>query len=140
MQPDSDGSMSLVSGLGRVRRFLCLGSLSTCYSVHDSLDLSVEKAECIRALIVYGRGEDVVSVVVAFNEEGRDARRDTSVLVLAMCARLGDDRTKQRAYDAFERVCRIPTHLFQFVELCENLNMTAGAGSGWGRAHRRAIR
>ena len=100
----------------------------------------MENADCVRGLIVYGRGEDVVSEVVSFNEEGHVARQDTSVLVLAMCARLGDDRTKRRAYDAFERVCRIPTHLFQFVELCENLNMTAGAGSGWGRAHRRAIR
>ena len=140
--PNSEGTcVNKPSGLHRLKRFLCLGSVNGPVCVHNyTQELGPQNVRFVNQLLANGHGEDVVAEVESFSKNGRVARQDTSVLVLAMCARLGDDRTKRRAYDAVERVCRTPTQLFQFVELCKNLNRTAGAGSGWGRAHRRAIR
>ena len=47
----------------------------------------------------------------------------------------GDVETKKSAYIALPKVCRIPTHLFSFIEYCESLSK----GTGWGRSHRRAV-
>eukprot|EP00128_Syssomonas_multiformis_P009867 Colp12_sorted_trinity150504_noHs@24244 len=58
------------------------------------------------------------------------------IFTLALCARLGDERTKKAAYEALNAVCRIPTSLFMFVGFCEAVS---DGGSGWGRAHRRAV-
>ena len=126
--------------MGLVVRFLCCGSENEAICVHGHThEFAVQNIECVNRLLVGGRGEEVVNKIASISREGRGARQDGLLLVLAMCARFGDDRTKRRAYDALNEVCRIPTNLFQFVELCKNLNMTAGAGSGWGRAHRRGI-
>ena len=58
------------------------------------------------------------------------------MFALAICARQEKDvKTKQAAYAVINDVCRIPTHLFMFMEYCEKLSQ----GTGWGRAHRRAI-
>lgn len=48
---------------------------------------------------------------------------------------IGNADTKKSAYKALTMVCRIPTHLFSFIEYCQALSI----GTGWGRAHRNAI-
>ena len=127
--------------IDRLRRFLCFGSeLGTYYTGNDDQGvdaLGLQNVESITRLIEAGRGEEIVNELVSFSLEGRAAKRDSLLFVLAMCARLGDEKTKQRAYEAVNQVCRIPTHLFYFIELCQNFS--TGSGSGWGRAHRRAI-
>ena len=69
-------------------------------------------------------------------EEGRAAKQNPIIFTLAMCARQDKDaEVKKAAYDSLVKVCRIPTHLFHFIDYSEKLSR----GSGWGRAHRRAI-
>jgi hypothetical protein len=46
---------------------------------------------------------------------------------LAICARSNDPKTKHAAYKILGSVCRIPTHLFEFVKFCEK----ESAGTGW---------
>ena len=50
------------------------------------------------------------------------------------------------AYAAVPSICRIPTHLFEFLALSEATATSSGkckgkegGSTGWGRAHRRAI-
>ena len=123
-----------VDDVRRLRRFLCLGSEGGAYYT-GGRKLGLENAQCITRLIASGRGLEVVSEIVDFSLGGRAAKQNPVMFALAMCARGEDKETKKAAYKALNRVCRIPTHLFSFVDFCEGVS----SGSGWGRAHRRAV-
>lgn len=123
-----------VNDMTRLQRFLCLGSEGGTYYVGEK-ELGRQNAEAILRLIASGKGTEVVRQVVEFSVEGRAAKQDPIIFVLALCAREKDPDTKKAAYVALQKVCRIPTHLFAFVDFCEGLSV----GTGWGRAHRRAI-
>ncbi len=123
-----------VDDMARLRRFLCLGSEGGTYYVKERT-LGKQNAEAILRLIASGKGELVVQEIAQVSVEGRAAKQDPTIFALALCARSDDMATKKAAYEALNKVCRIPTHLFSFVEFCQNLS----EGTGWGRAHRRAI-
>ena len=135
MVPNSAGGFTWkVDDMTRLRRFLCLGSEGGTYYIGEK-KLGRENAESIMRLIASGRGVQVVEEIVDFSVQGRAAKQDPIIFALALCARGDDKDVKKAAYDALDKVCRIPTHLFSFVEFCEGLSV----GTGWGRAHRRAI-
>jgi 60 kDa SS-A/Ro ribonucleoprotein len=133
--PNSAGGFTwAIDDLRRLRRFLCLGSEGGSYYISE-IKLGRDNAMAILRLIGGGKGEMVVQEIVKFSVNGRAAKQDPIIFALALCARSEDLKTKKAAYEALSKVCRIPTHLFSFVEFCENLS----TGTGWGRAHRRAI-
>lgn len=80
-------------------------------------------------------GVEVVNLVKTISLAGRAARQQPTIFALALCARSNDKDTKTAAYAALNDICRIPTHLFMFIKYCEK----ESSGTGWGRAHRRAI-
>ena len=134
--PNSAGGFTwAVDDLKRLRRFLCLGSEGGSYYAGER-ELGRDNARAILRLIAEGRGERVVEEVTEFSLEGRAAKQNPIIFALALCARSDHPETKRAAYQALNKVCRIPTHLFSFVEFCQNLS---AGGTGWGRAHRRAI-
>ena len=124
-----------VDDFQRLKRFLVLGSEGGTYYINEK-QLTKENGECVRKLLTDGKGVDVVNLIKQFSLEGRTFKQNSLIFTLAICARLGDSETKKAAYNAIEAILRIPTHLFTFVEFCELLS---GVGTGWGRAHRRAI-
>eukprot|EP00731_Ephydatia_muelleri_P023785 Em0016g56a len=135
MVPNSAGGYAWeVDDMRRLRRFMCLGSEGGTYYIGEK-KLGKENAAAIIRLISSGKGVDVVREIVQFSVEGRAAKQDPIVFALALCARDKDSATKAAAYEALNKVCRIPTHLFAFVEFCQSLS----EGTGWGRAHRTAI-
>ena len=135
MVPNSAGGFSWqVDDMRRLRRFLCLGSEGGTYYIGEK-ELGRENAECIMRLIAAGQGPEVVKEIVDFSIEGRAAKQNPIIFALALCARDKNEETKRAAYEVLNRVCRIPTHLFAFVEFCEGLSV----GTGWGRSHRRTI-
>ena len=77
----------------------------------------------------------MVDLIYKVSTEDRACKQTPSVYALAICARSNDPTTKAAAYAILGSVCRIPTHLFEFVKYCEK----ESAGTGWGRAHRVAI-
>ena len=132
-----------VNDIDRLRRLLCFGSEEANRYVAESVgqgDPGMQNAECVNKLIAAGRGQEVVKELVSFSVDSRAAKQASLLYVLAVCARSDDPSTKQAAYEALNRVCRIPTHLFQFIELCQKLSSVEGTATGWGRAHRKAIR
>ena len=118
----------------RLQRFLILGCEVGTFHVTEPA-LAVENATAISRLLAAGHGAAVVEAIVRVSTEWRAAKQGPTMFALAMCARLGDVETRRAAYHSLTRVCRIPTHLFQFISMTEQL----GAGSGWGRLSRRAI-
>ena len=134
-QNNAGGFSFQVDDMQRLRRFMVLGSEGGTYYVGEK-ELGKKNAEAILRLISNGKGCDVVKEVVTYSVEGRTAKQNPVIFVLALCARSDDLATKKAAYEALSKVCRIPTHLFAFVAFCEALS----SGSGWGRAHRNAIK
>ncbi|XP_074655548.1 RNA-binding protein Ro60-like [Tubulanus polymorphus] len=130
-----------IDGISRLRRFICLGCEGGTYYASQK-ELTIENIQSIKKLVSGGRGLDVVREIEQFSLEGRTAKQDNILFVLAYCARQTEDRdTKIAAYEALPKICRIPTHLFAFVGFAEKLSKS-GEGketTGWGRAHRRAI-
>ncbi|KAH3836994.1 RNA-binding protein Ro60-like [Dreissena polymorpha] len=124
-----------VNDLNKLTRFIFLGSdNSFCYKA-TNIEPKREDAQCIDRLIADGRGEEVVKLILSISLEGRAARQNPTIFALALCARSNDAKTKKAAYEAFHKICRIPTHLFMFVRYCEQ----ESNGTGWGRAHRNNI-
>lgn len=125
-----------VDDMQRLRRFMVLGSEGGTYYTGEK-ELGKQNAEAVIRLIKDGKGGDVVREVLKYSLEGRCAKQNPIIFVLALCARGDDIETKRAAYEALNKVCRIPTHLFAFVQFCESLS--ASTGTGWGRAHRKAV-
>ena len=139
--PNSAGGFTWeVDDMKRLRRFLCLGSEGGTYYIGEK-ELGRENALAIIRLINRDKGRQVVKEIVEFSVEGRAAKQNPIIFALALCAReertptFELDDTKEAAYGALNQVCRIPTHLFAFIDFCEGVSK----GTGWGRAHRRAI-
>lgn len=119
----------------RLMRFLSLGVEGGTYYTGEK-ELKRENAQVIDRLIMTGKGEKAVKIIREFSVAGRTAKQDTIIFALALCCRSNDAKTKEAAYKALPDVCRIPTHLFQFIKFCEE---ESGTGTGWGRAHRKGI-
>ena len=133
---EAGGFVWRVDDMERLRRFLVLGSEGGTYYATEQ-KLGQENAQALLRLIGEGRGPEAVKIIVQYSTEGRTAKQDPIILSLALCARSTHLETKRAAYAALSQVLRIPTHLFNFVEICETLSKPQS--TGWGRAHRKAI-
>ncbi|OWF37761.1 60 kDa SS-A/Ro ribonucleoprotein-like [Mizuhopecten yessoensis] len=128
------GFVFTVTDMTRLLRFLILGTEGGVYH-YDEKDLKRDNILSIDRLIIQGRGEEVVKQIVQVSKAGRACKQNCTVYALAICARSNDPDTKKAAYEALSTICQIPTDLFAFIKYCEEFS----AGTGWGRAHRRAI-
>jgi 60 kDa SS-A/Ro ribonucleoprotein len=113
----------------RLARFLVLGSEGGSYYASEqklTADNAKSALDCI--------GEDgprVVKLVTEVSDGGRAPKNTPAIFILAMAAKLGDQATREAAYKAVPKVCRIGTHLFQF---CEAIKAFGGFSSGTQRA------
>jgi 60 kDa SS-A/Ro ribonucleoprotein len=115
---------------GRLDRFLVLGSEGGTYYVNERT-LTVKNAEAVRRCVI-ADGLRVVSRLAEISESGRAPKNDPALFVLAMCASIGDDKTRSAALSVLPKVARIGTHLFHFLEYVEGFR-------GWGRGLRKAV-
>lgn len=106
-------------------RFLILGSDGGTYYV-DGDTLTMQNAqnvvECIKE-----DGKRTVDTIVKVSHEGRAPKNDPALFALAMCASFGDDDTRRYALENLQKVARIGTHLFHFVQYIKNMR---GVGRG----------
>lgn len=114
----------------RLDRFLVLGSEGGSYYAQER-PLTVQNVNAVKRCIA-ADGRRVVARTVEISEAGRAPKNDPAILVLALCAKTGDDGTRRAAFEAVPRVCRIGTHLYHFAAFVNELG-------GWGRGTKRAI-
>ena len=114
----------------RLHRFLILGSEGGSYYAKER-PLTLENARAV-ARCIESDGRRAVREVVDVSRGGKAPKNDPAVFALAMAAGLGDDATRAAALAALPEVCRIGTHLFQFVEAVQGFR-------GWGRSLRDAV-
>uniref|UniRef100_A0A2K5DDI3 RNA-binding protein RO60 n=1 Tax=Aotus nancymaae TaxID=37293 RepID=A0A2K5DDI3_AOTNA len=132
-----DGYVWQVTDMNRLHRFLCFGSEGGTYYIKEQ-KLGLENAEALIRLIEDGRGCEVIQEIKSFSQEGRTTKQEPMLFALAICSQCSDISTKQAAFKAVSEVCRIPTHLFTFIQFKKDLKESMKCGM-WGRALRKAI-
>lgn len=126
-----------VTDMTRLRRFLCFGSEAGTYSIKDH-QLGMENATVLMRLIEEGRGCEVVQEIKKFSLDCRASKTNPALFALAVCSQHCDVKTKQAAFKALKDICRLPTHLFTFVQFKKDLKEGMKCGI-WGRALRKAV-
>ena len=115
MVPNSAGGYTFaVDDWTRLDRFLILGSEGNSYYATEQ-KLTVENAEAV-VRCIQKNGVRVVKRLVEISQTGRAPKNDPALFVLALCSKFGDLETKHTAFDAFNQIVRIGTHLFKFNE------------------------
>ena len=132
------GHSFVVDDAMRLLRFLVLGSADGTYYTKPKAHTADNLAALLR-LIEAGRGVEAVEIIRQVSIGGRAPRQTPTLTALAVCAMAGDAETKAAANAALPAIARIPTHLFEYLELCEGTAKAMCGSSGWGRAHRRAV-
>lgn len=111
-------------------RFLILGCEGGSYSAGDERTMTLDSAKCV---VECGKQDYYRTVrrIVEISESGRAPKNDPAIFALAvLSAQTGP--VAACALEALPKVCRIGTHLFQFVDTVTKLR-------GWGRALRTAV-
>jgi 60 kDa SS-A/Ro ribonucleoprotein len=132
VQNSAGGYTFVLDDWGRLQRFLILGGEGGTYYASEK-KLARENAACVERLI-QADGPRLVREIVAVSDSGRAPKNDPAILALALAAKLGDLPTKQAAYAALPKVCRIGTHLYHFAQFTAAID-----GGGWGAGMRRAL-
>jgi len=137
--PNSAGGYAYELGKwGRLDRFLILGSDAPTYYA-NAQKLTKENAGVVLACLQED-GIRVVKTIVEISDAGRAPKNDPAIFALTLAASVknGDSKgigahdIRRVALDNLSKVCRIPTHLFHFVEYLKNQR-------GFGRSVRTAL-
>jgi 60 kDa SS-A/Ro ribonucleoprotein len=129
--PNSAGGFAFgIDDWKRLDRFLLIGSEGGSYYTSER-ELTKGNAEAV-ARCIEADGIRVVNRIVEISEAGRAPKNDPALFALAMCAGIGDEKTRKSALEVLPKVARIGTHLFHFVSYVEQFR-------GWGRGLRNAI-
>lgn len=111
-------------------RFLILGSEGGTYYVSEKT-LTKQNAKVVSACLA-ADPKRTIKAIVDISDAGRAPKNDPAIFALSVAASHTDVSVRALALDALPKVCRIPTHLFHFVEYLKGQR-------GWGRGLRRAI-
>lgn len=108
----------------RLDRFLILGNEGGSYYANEK-KLTQENAQCVRECFKQDP-DRTIARIVEISDSGRAVKNDPAIFALAMLSKDG------RALDAVNKVCRIGTHLFQFIDDAQHFR-------GRGRAFKRCL-
>jgi 60 kDa SS-A/Ro ribonucleoprotein len=127
---NAGGFVFQVSHWTQLDRFLILGNEGGSYYAGEK-EMTKKNVACAEKCIAED-GLKTVARVVEISDAGRAPKNEPALLILAMCAKKGNDETKKAAREAFPKVARIGTHLFTLASYIE-------AFGGWGRSTKRAF-
>jgi len=129
------GKVFKVNPLEQLHRFLIIGSVGGTYYVGQQ-QLTAETTALIKNLVSGDAGpyaEDVLEMAASVSERGAAPKNDYALYVLALGLSNEDGFVRRCAEAMFDRIVRIPTHLFMLIDMYKSL------GGGWGRRFRRTI-
>ena len=128
---DAGGYVYQVDKWSQLRRFLILGSEGNGYYVNEATKFD-RSVKCLDACLAED-GNRVVQEIVEISQAGRAPKNDQAIFSLAKASVHENLEVRREALEALPKVCRIGTHLYQFVEFRKHL------GGGWGRLMRDSI-
>jgi 60 kDa SS-A/Ro ribonucleoprotein len=114
----------------RLERFLILGTEGGSYYATEK-KMTKDNAKCIDKCLALDPAR-TIKTIVEVSDGGRAPKNDYAIFALAMAAGSENPEARKLALAALPSVCRIGTHLFQFVSVIENFR-------GWGRGLRTAV-
>lgn len=114
----------------QLTRFLILGAEGGTYHVGER-DLVKGSTKALEACLAVDAAA-TIEEIAKISESGRAPKNDPAIFALAFCAAHKDLVVRRLALAALPRICRIGTHLFQFVEQVQQLR-------GWSKALQRAV-
>jgi 60 kDa SS-A/Ro ribonucleoprotein len=123
--PNSAGGFAwAVDCWTRLDRFLILGHEGGSYYAGERA-LTLEAASCIQDCF-NADPTRTIARIVEVSDKGLAPKNDPAIFALALLSK------HREALDAMPKVCRIGTHLFQFVDAATKVR-------GWGSALKRAV-
>jgi 60 kDa SS-A/Ro ribonucleoprotein len=129
--PNSGGGWTFeIDRWARLQRFLILGTEGGTYYASER-KLTIENAKCVQGCL-HENGPRTVEIIWGLSVAGRAPKNDAAIFALALAAAADDPVTRKAALAAMPKVCRIGTHLFQFVEAVQSFR-------GWGRGLQRGV-
>lgn len=123
---NAGGYVFQIDNWSRLNRFLILGSEGgTYYASEHKLTVDNAKAvlECIKE-----DGVRTVNTIVEISHSGRAPKNDPAIFALALVAKHGNDDARKAVYANLSKVCRISTHLFQFLSTLDAIGKGTGLG------------
>jgi 60 kDa SS-A/Ro ribonucleoprotein len=127
---DAGGYAFQVDIWTQLDRFLILGTEGGTYYV-DEKSLTVRNYESLKACLA-ADGLRTVARIKEISLAGRAPKNDSAIFALAVASGHTDRATRTAALAAVTDVCRIGTHLFQFIKAAKEFR-------GWGRGLRLAV-
>ena len=127
---NSAGGFSFqVDDWSRLDRFLILGAEGGTYYVKEQ-KLVAENAKCVERCLVQD-GARTVARIVEVSKAGRAPKNTPAIFALALASADPNEATRKAAFAAIPEVCRIGTHLFEFLEAVRTMR---GLGKGLAKA------
>ncbi len=117
---------------GQLHRFLILGTEGGSYYASEQ-SLTVENAAIVDRCVA-DDPQRTVDIIVEVSSGGLAPKNTPAIFALAVCASANDPEARTAAGAALGQVCRIGTHLYQFVDFMKLLGRR-----GWGRGLRRSV-
>ncbi len=127
---NAGGYSFVVDDWARLQRFLILGSEGGTYYVKERA-LTLDNAAAVRRCVVADPLR-TVRTIAEVSQAGNAPKNSPAIFALAICAASESPEARRAALDALPDVCRIGTHLFEFVAIVNELR-------GWGRGLRRGV-
>lgn len=112
----------------QIERFMILGAESGTYYATPQ-KLTVDNAQTIkRALDEPDGGKTVAEIVADISTRGRAPKQSPTMFALAMMTSHENTAVRTQGYKIVSVVCRIPTHLFEWLVFHKLLGGNTGAG------------
>lgn len=127
---NSGGEAIKISDEQRFRRFLTIGTAGGTFYASEQ-KITAENVAFAKSYVAANPAH-AVEIAAEVSDKGLAYRNSPAILTLAIAFSLGDNVATAAAKQNFNKIVRIPTHLFEFADYIE-------AMSGWGRAKRSAV-
>jgi len=127
---NAGGFSFVVDNWCRLERFLILGAESGTYYV-GKRDLVKDNFTSLQECLAED-GPRTVKTLVDISLGGRAPKNDPAIFALAVACASEDLETKKAALAAIPKICRIGTHLYDFLNAVQEFR-------GWGRGLRRGV-
>lgn len=126
------GEVYKVTKWEMLKRFLVLGSEEGTYYVGAKKFTKENVKNIIKC--VQDDGVRTFQILLEYSQTNRIIKQDTAILVLALLVSYGTDEVKKLAFAELNKIVRIGTHLFQFVDFINTMKLR-----GFGRGLRKAL-
>lgn len=123
---NAGGFVFAVSQWTQLERFLILGNSGGSYYASER-KMTRENAQCV----IDCAKDDIkrtVDIIVDISVNGRAPKNDPAIFALALLSNY------KEALEAVDKVCRISTHLFQYIDCVKSMGVR-----GWGKSYKRTI-